>query len=620
MNMAFARVLRRICLLFLIVGIGSPLLAQNIPTRPPSSSSGSSSVNLDFKVDESLGTTFYVDMIGLESSKLPFSPEVRVDASTYIVGPQDLIGVIITGTFSLNYRALGVNIEGNIFLPSIGTVQVAGKSLLEARVAIKDAVEKQYRNVAVDVMLDKPRPLTVHVSGDVPYPGRVSLPYGTRLDTPLMGALLELPSNETSGTNLSSSISKTLSPSSNELPGFSSAGISDLTSSGSATTSIKMLLDTGVFNLRSIRVTRMDGSVILADLHDYYYGGNLDANPILRDGDQVQIVKTSVADARVSLSGAVYSAVDVQHRGDDTFGRLLRMTGGFTSNADTTSVSIYRSDASGTRLVTVDLRQPNARNTLLVPNDRVVVGERSTAYQNARATIMGRAKSSGIYPISDGTTTAFDVLAMAGGLEPDALVKGAYISRRDPIASNASSPGQPDIAQLIRSSDQYLQGLSWFELEEKARKNRIYLDVSNEQSLRSIRMYDGDSLFIPRDERTVFVYGQVNNPGFVEHNTNFTLDDYINSMGGYSLSANQKKVYVIKAGTKTWTDARNTTVESGDWIYVDREPLDDLAQQRLYDLQKQGFRLQRQGLYTAAFTALVSAVSTTVAILIYYKN
>ncbi len=613
MNMVFAGVLRHVCTLLLFAGLGSPLIAQNLPTRPPSSSGGSSSVNLDFKTDETLGTTFYVDMLGLEAAKLPFSPEVRIDPSTYIIGPQDLIGVIITGTFSLNYRALGVNIEGNIFLPSIGTIQVAGKSLLEARNVIKDAIERQYRNVAIDVMLDKPRPLTVHVSGDVPYPGRVSLPYGTRLDTPLMGALLELPSSEGTSANLSSSMSKTLSPTSIELPGFSTAGISDLTGTVAATSSVKILLDADVFNLRSIRVTRLDGSVILADLHDYYYGGNLDANPILRDGDQVRIVKTSVANARVSLSGAVYTAVDVQHRGDDTFERLLRMTGGFTSNADTTAVSIYRSDASGTRLVTIDLRQINARNMLLLPNDRVVVGEHSTAYLNARVSILGRAKSSGIYPISDGMTTAFDVLAMAGGLEPDALVKGAFITRRDQITSSTSSTVQPNIAQLIRSSDQYLQGLSWFELEEKARKNRIYLDVSNEQSLRFIRMYDGDSLFIPRDERTVFVYGQVNKPGFIEHNTDFTLDDYISTMGGYSLSANQKKVYVIKAGTKTWADARNTTVESGDRIYVDRHPFDDLNQQRMY-------RVQRQGLITSALTVLFSAVSTTVAILIYTKN
>jgi protein involved in polysaccharide export with SLBB domain len=141
------------------------------------------------------------------------------------------------------------------------------------------------------------------------------------------------------------------------------------------------------------------------------------------------------------------------------------------------------------------------------------------------------------------------------------------------------------------------------------------------------------------------VYGQVNSPGYVEVRPDWNYIDYISSVGGFSLSADTSKVYVIKASTKTWMDAEQATVASGDWIYVDRIPLDDLAQQRQYDLmkegyelqrqsliqgfelqrqgidlQKQGFRLQRQGLYTAAFTAVLSAISSTIVILLYSKN
>jgi len=619
MNMAYAGVLRQFFAVLFVASLGSPLLAQNLPTRPPSSSGGGSSVNLDFKIDETLGTTFYVDMLGLEAAKLPFSPEVRIDPSRYVIGPNDLIGVIITGAFSLNYRALGVNIEGDVYLPSVGMVQIAGMTLLNARTAIKDAVEKQYRNVMLDVMLDKPRPLSVHVTGDVPYPGRVSLPYGTRLDVPLMGALLEMPTSEASPTDLGT-ISRSLSPSSIEIPGLSTNSFPDPSELGANSKTVKSLMESELYQLRSIRILRSDGSTVLADLFDYYYGGNLDANPILEDGDQVQLVRTNASDARVSFSGAVYTSLDVLYRGDDTFERLLRMTGGFTSNADTTVINIYRTDAAGTKLLTIDMKQASASETILQPNDRVVVNERSREYQNARATILGRAKSSGIYPITDGVTTAFDVLAMAGGLDSDALAKGAYIARKSALVDDNSTPKQADMAQLMRSSDQYLQGLNWFELEEKARRNRVYLDVTNEQSLRSVRMYDGDSLFIPRDERTVFVYGQVNNPGFIEFGSSNSAADYINKAGGYALAALPEKVYVIKAGTRTWTDARTTTIESGDWIYVERVPIDDLAQQRIYELQKQGFKIQRQGLFLTAFTALVSAVSTTVAILIYTKN
>lgn len=610
MYMAFAGAIRQVVAVLLVAALSTPLLAQNLPTRPPTSSSGSSSVNLDFKFDETLGTTFYIDMLGLEAAKLPFSPEVRVDPNQYIVGPSDLIGVIITGTLSLNYRALGVNVEGDLFLPAIGPVSVAGLTLSEAKTQITEAVGKQFRNVMVDVMLDKPRAMTIHVTGDVPFPGRVSVPYGTRLDVPLMGALLEM-SAESTSSGAEASLTKTLAPTSVEIPGLSSQTSSLSTSADDLQMSTRALLESEKWQLRSIRIQRGD-EVLMADLHDYYYGGNLVANPLLQDGDRIQIGRANVSDARISLSGAVYMPVDLSYRPDDTLEKLLRMAGGVTSNADTTAISIYRTDRNGTRVISTAL-DARARQMTLEPNDRIVVSELSKDKLNTRATVLGRAYTTGIFPVRDGVTTAYELLELAGGPAEDALLKGAYIKRADPVDEMGRPQSQENISQLLRSSDQYIQGLNWFEVEEKARKNRIYLNLADEQSLRAVRMYDGDSLFIPRDEMNVFVYGQVDKPGFVQFDGSTTLDDYLRQAGGFSISADPKKVYLIKAGTKTWTDARTATIESGDWIYVDRVPLDDLNQRRLY-------KVQRQGLLTSALTVLFSAMSTTITILIYYRN
>lgn len=609
MYMAIGGVIRQAFAVLLVATLSAPLLAQNLPTRPSSSSGGSSSVNLDFKFDETLGTTFYIDMLGLEAAKLPFSPEVRVDPSQYLLGPSDLIGVIITGTLSLNYRALGVNVEGDLYLPSIGSVSVAGLTLNQAKERITEEVNKQFRNVMVDVMLDKPRAMTIHVTGDVPYPGRVSVPYGTRLDVPLMGALLEL-ATESQATGVES-LTKSLAPTSVDIPGLSPQPGPLSASAADAQLSTRSLLESEKWQLRSIRIQRGD-ETLLADLYDYYYGGNLQANPLLRDGDRIHINRGNVSDARVSLSGAVYMPVDLSYRADDSLDRLLRMAGGTTSNADTTSINIYRTDRNGTRVISVALDN-RTRQMMLEPNDRVVVPELAGEKLNTRATVLGRASTTGIFPVRDGVTTAYDLIQLAGGPAGDALLKGAYIKRADAVDESGQPRPQDDFAQLVRSSDQFLQGLNWFEVEEKARKNRIYLNLADEQSLRAVRMYDGDSLFIPRDEKNVFVYGQVEKPGFVQFDGSTTLDEYLKQAGGYSISADPKKVYLIKAGTKTWTDAKTATIESGDWIYVDRVPLDDLNQKRLY-------KVQRQGLLTSALTVLFSAMSTTITILIYYRN
>src|SRR5690606_16533495 len=139
----------------------------------------------------------------------------------------DLIGVIIRGALSLNYRAMGVNVEGDVILPSVGTIRVAGLNLVDAREAIREEVEKDFRNVTVQVSLDKPRPMSVHITGDIPYPGRVAVPYGTRLDVPLLGALLEIPTDEEPPAT-GGSLTRGLFPSYFDVPGMSSNSMSEL--------------------------------------------------------------------------------------------------------------------------------------------------------------------------------------------------------------------------------------------------------------------------------------------------------------------------------------------------------------------------------------------------------
>src|SRR5690606_13714586 len=105
-------------------------------------------------------------------------------------------------------------------------VSVAGLTLNQAKERITEEVNKQFRNVMVDVMLDKPRAMTIHVTGDVPYPGRVSVPYGTRLDVPLSGALLTMPESA-DAQPMQGSLTRQLFPSFIDIPGLSSNGLSE---------------------------------------------------------------------------------------------------------------------------------------------------------------------------------------------------------------------------------------------------------------------------------------------------------------------------------------------------------------------------------------------------------
>src|SRR5690606_1708565 len=135
----------------------------------------------------------------------------------------------------------------------------------------------------------------------------------------------------------------------------------------------------------------------------------------------------------------------------------------------------------------------------LQANDRIVVHGLTFESSNFAASVIGQVDSKGIYPIREGSTTAFDLLRLAGGLQTDALPKAAYIARSQSAITNQPEMNRHSVRDYMRGSDQMVQGLSWLELEENIRKNRIYFNAADEQQLRSIKVMDGDSLIIPRD-------------------------------------------------------------------------------------------------------------------------
>ncbi|WP_198014638.1 polysaccharide biosynthesis/export family protein [Salipiger mucosus] len=76
-----------------------------------------------------------------------------------------------------------VDAEGNVFIPEVGPVDVAGKRMSEAQASIKAAVRDVYRdNVSVYATLADVNPISVYVTGNVAHPGRFE---GTQSDTVL---------------------------------------------------------------------------------------------------------------------------------------------------------------------------------------------------------------------------------------------------------------------------------------------------------------------------------------------------------------------------------------------------------------------------------------------------
>lgn len=110
----------------------------------------------------------------------PAAPRADQYMGPYHVGSGDVLAVTITGIEQTGVIApiqTRVDREGNIDMPIIGRVPVAGMELQDVEKAIQAAyVPSVYRQAAIHVELLKPEMTTVLVTGAVTTPGLVQLP------------------------------------------------------------------------------------------------------------------------------------------------------------------------------------------------------------------------------------------------------------------------------------------------------------------------------------------------------------------------------------------------------------------------------------------------------------
>ena len=89
-------------------------------------------------------------------------------------------------------------------------------------------------------------------------------------------------------------------------------------------------------------------------------------------------------------------------------------------------------------------------------------------------------------------------------------------------------------------------------------------------------LFDGDAIIVPKKTNTISVLGEVLNPITFEYNKKLTVSLAINQSGGFTQSADKKRVYLIKSNgiiqkTNRNIFGRNVSLEPGDTIIVPRK-------------------------------------------------
>lgn len=530
-----------------------------------------------FNIDLSdvFGGFYYTDPLSVQLASRINPIEASLDLENYVLGVNDLISIKIDGAQSLFLRGLLVNPQGDVTLPVVGPVNINGLSISESEKKIKEATAPHLKNASVTITIDSPRPVIYHVTGGVPYPGKYLTYPQSRVDQAIFSSI-------TSGNrDLSKSI-----PNSSDF------------------------LTNDNYSFRSIKIYHSDGTESKADLVKYFRTGSLKSNPFVKPGDLINIIPTNRETPKVSISGAVKADYEFEYKKGDTPALILEFGGGFEETADTTKLFVYRRAVNGIEQIVVEPKDWDSFK--LLPNDRVVAPFGDEFDASASAWVYGEVNIPGNFPVESGSTTALELLQTAGGLSQEALPAAAYLVRSG--GQKNEIPNQFNADLMKRTSDQYLQGLEYLDAETRLSKNKVYIDLSDNSQLQNLKIFDGDRLYIPRDDQTIFVFGQVNNPGYFGYTETKTVNEYITQAGGFALSADKDRIFILKAGNATWFKVGDTDLSSGDKIFIDRQPVEELNAKRAYDIQKQQLRNQRTQLIMTAITTITGIITTYVAV------
>lgn len=295
----------------------------------------------------------------------------------------------------------------------------------------------------------------------------------------------------------------------------------------------------------------------------------------------------SITDLKEEETVAIYG--EVANPGTFLFSKnmtiedLLVQAGGLLEEAATTRVEVTRriKDPKSTsfssvlgKTFTFDIKDGfivggNAENFYLEPFDAVYI-RRSPAYRRQQNVVVaGEVLFSGSYSLLKKNERLSDLVSKAGGVTPDAYVKGARLIRKlsdeerrrqnDAIRMAQSGEGKDSISiQKLNLSETYTVGIDL----EKA--------LANPKSDFDLVLREGDVLYIPEYVNTVKISGSVMYPNTVVYQKGKNLKFYINQVGGYGNMAKKKKVYVVYMnGTVSRLKARNASaIEPGCEIIV----------------------------------------------------
>ncbi|MDO3625919.1 SLBB domain-containing protein [Mucilaginibacter sp. BT774] len=311
------------------------------------------------------------------SNSNTFQPNLKLATPVnYIVGPDDQIRINVYGNSSVDW-SLAVSPEGNINIPGVGVLNVAGKTIEDVTSAIKSKLAANNyaigRGTNVKVSLGDIRSISVILQGQVMKPGTYTLPSLSTVFNALYVA---------GGPN-----------------------------------------DVGSF--RQIEVIRDNKVIRHVDLYDFLVKGSQKDNISLRDQDVIRIPAYKV---RVQLKGEAKIPALFEVLPGEKLQDVLNFAGGFTDEAYTNRIKVDQ--VSDQQRKIADVFEKDYNTYTPSRGDKYTVDKIINRYEN-RVQITGAVFRPGVFELKKGLTLS-QLIKNAGGLKEDAFTGHGSIVRLNP--------------------------------------------------------------------------------------------------------------------------------------------------------------------------------------------
>jgi polysaccharide biosynthesis/export protein len=474
--------------------------------------------------------------------------------SDFVLGPGDEVRVSLWGKISGEFL-VPVDRDGNINLPQIGIIHLAGLTFSEAKSVLQKELSRHYRSseVQMNVSMGSLKSIRVYVVGRVKKPGAYTL--------------------------------SSLSTATHAL--FASGGPSK------------------IGTMRDIQVKRNGETIAHLDLYDFLIRGDKTSDIRLMSED---VLFVPAVGPLVGIAGHVKNPAIFETEAGTRLSGLLELAGGLTPLAYKGRIQVQRIENNANRTIfegnLLDMESDTDQDFPVLNGDLVKIFSilQTTDWKQYRAVqIIGEVRLPGEYIVEKGETLS-ELIERAGGFTDKAYLTGAVFTRRS-VKDLQQTQLQESInrleQQLLSQSATMIETAISAQSAEQQRlameqrrslivklraaeaKGRIAIDIRPLQKLRGsssdIILEDGDTLSVPERPQQVQVIGSVYNQTAFIHDGDASVSNYLKKAGGLTKDADEDEIYVLKVNGTAISKRESSGLFSGGLMSSRLDPGDTIV-------------------------------------------